>query len=61
MDCDTCAWKEGCLIRKTKGNHLIDDCEEYFPDLKSKRTRKPQKIKTPEDLKPSIETRENMT
>ena len=57
MDCDTCAWEETCLIRKAKGHHLITDCEEYFPDLKSGKARQPKKIQTPEDLRTEMATR----
>ncbi|MBQ1791709.1 MAG: hypothetical protein II008_16150 [Oscillospiraceae bacterium] len=57
MDCSSCAWRSDCDIRKAPGLHRME-CDEYFPDLSPSKSRKPRRIRTPEDRQPPIETRE---
>jgi len=57
MNCDICAWRKGCKVRKAPGAHRLK-CDDYFPDLSTPKARQPRKLRTPEDRQPPIETRE---
>ena len=32
MNCDSCAWRKDCKVRKAPGAHRLK-CDDYFPDL----------------------------
>ena len=57
MICDKCAWKEDCLERKHKGKHE-GSCSGFASDSTDLKLRGPRKIRTPEDRKDPIETRD---
>ena len=58
MSCDTCAYKETCKIRNFPGRHRVVECDMYFPDLSDQKVRGPRKIRTPEDRRDEMETRD---
>lgn len=56
--CDTCAYKETCKIRNAPGKHRVVECDLYFPDYSSQKIRGPRKVRTPEDKRKAMETRD---
>ena len=56
--CDTCAYKETCLIRNAPGKHRVVECDLYFPNLSDQKVRGPRKIRTPEERRKDMETRD---
>lgn len=53
--CETCYDREACELRLTGGQHLRE-CDFYFPDVRTDRT--PTPIRTPEDRRQPMETRD---
>ena len=45
MNCDNCAWKSQCDVKKKQGRHR-DRCEDYFPDLHHAKPRQPGRYAT---------------
>ena len=43
MNCNNCAWRDGCEDRKGKHEQ---DCAEYFPDLDHAKPRQPGRYAT---------------
>ena len=58
MNCDICAFRSTCKMRTAPGRHRMDVCDEYFPDWMRPEARKPKKIRTPEDQREEMETRD---
>lgn len=53
--CETCYDRENCELRPAGGQHLRE-CDFYFPDVRTDRT--PAPIRTPEDRRQPMETRD---
>ena len=56
--CDTCAYKETCVICHAPGKHRVVECDLYFPNLSDQKVRGPRKIRTPEERRKDMETRD---
>lgn len=54
--CETCYDRENCELRPAGGQHLREECDFYFPDVRTDRT--PTPIRTPEDRRQPMETRD---
>ena len=58
-ECDSCAYKGTCKIKSIMpGKHRVIECDMYFPDLSEQKVRGPKKIRTPEDRRKDMETRD---
>ena len=56
--CDTCAYKKTCVIRRAPGKHRVVECDLYSPDLSDWKIKGPKKIRTPEERRKDMETRD---
>ena len=60
MICEKCIDREDCRIRPMMGKHS-EECKSFFPDLLAEvenEDRTPSRIRTPEDRRKPIQTRD---